>query len=355
MLNADDRRGRFPRGHDLVHGTFPIGQLLAVPVGIGENPARPHLIQHLLRGKPQQLPCAAIPDDEAQIGVDEVEAVVQAFEQIQVSENMAERAGFERFLRIGGARRALALHRIRSVRGQGRPLALDPARQRTHHVAVELRAGRGHQDLHDLVMGLGAAIHLVGAERIVCVSDGQNAGALVHVAADPPIGVGDAVVVAVRLPDNVQHFLVDPARLQHVDADVVVQRHQCLFVRVECAGLEEDVVRHADLADVVQQRSHFEQLQLPAFPPKVLRQTHGHHRDSPGMPHGGDVPEVQRRQKTAQHPLGDHTVERVRLRTVLHARFGPARQRHQTLQDSRGIHGMTAPDQLVRQKQIVGD
>ena len=59
--------------------------------------AGPGLAQHLFRRVTQEVFAAVTPHDAFQVCVDQVESVVEAFQKIEVRENMAEQSGVTTF------------------------------------------------------------------------------------------------------------------------------------------------------------------------------------------------------------------------------------------------------------------
>ncbi len=185
-------------------------------------------------------------------------------------------------------------------------------------------------------MRLRLTICLVRRERIVRVGDGQNAAALTEVGAGPSRLTDVAVIVVCRLHDELHNFLVHAGCLQHVDADIVMQVHQLGFVRAQPAGLEENIIGHADLADVVQERGHFQHRDLRRLPAQVLGDPRRQERYAARVPHRGDVAIVQSAHQAPQHALGNDAAQRI-AGNGRALGIGPLMQIHQAEQDARGI------------------
>ncbi len=138
-------------------------------------------------------------------------------------------------------------------------------------------------------------------EGFISVADGENPRPLVHVAADHPVAVVGPVVMQMRLQHDVQNFLVHLAGLQHVNRDIVMQRHQLGFVRAEFPRLEQDMVGHADLPNVVQERRDFQHLELVFVPSQILGHTHAKQCHPSAVQDRIMIPVMECREQAPEH------------------------------------------------------
>ena len=81
-----------------------------------------------------------------------------------------------------------------------------------------------------------------------------------------------------------------------------VQSHQFGFVRAEFARLEQHVVRHADLSDIVQQRGDFQRFQLLIAPPQIFAHPRAKQRHAAAVQDRVFIPVMQGREQTSQAP-----------------------------------------------------
>ena len=100
----------------------------------------------------------------------------------------------------------------------------------------------------------GRAIHAVGDQRVVHVADGEDAGLDAHLVGVQPARVAAAVEPLVVVGDQAPDGLREPAELlQQAAAVARVALDGGELVVGQRAGLLQDVERHGELADVVQQ------------------------------------------------------------------------------------------------------
>ncbi len=304
-----------------------------------EHPPGPGAVGHRARRMPQQPLGSAVPNHIPAVRIDHVKTVVQVFQEIQVRKNLAKRVRFVHLVRcedaipcgmaFGSLRSNLERHAFR----------IDPPRQREHDIAVELRPSRGHQNLEGLFVRLSFPVNLRRGQGLVGVRDRENPRPLVHLAAETPAVVVDPVEIKMRLHHDVQDLLVHPAGLEHVDADVLMERHQFRFVGAEFARLEQDMIRHPDLSHIVQKRRHFQHLQFPFAPAEIFADARAQQSHAPAVHGDAFVAVMQGREQTSQDRPRNRPVEGIGV-AILFMFFRPPGQRHQSQQNSRRVRGM---------------
>ena len=111
-------------------------------------------------------------------------------------------------------------------------------------------------------MRLGAAIRPVRSDRVVRIRDGEQARAKHDRLALQTRGVPAPVEPLLVLQDDLARFSQELDSLEQRPPEARVLAHLDPFLLIERPGLEQHGVAHADLADVVQQRAHFDRAQL---------------------------------------------------------------------------------------------
>ena len=173
--------------------------------------------------------------------------------------------------------------------------------------ALDLRTGLGRR--HGLLVGTGTGDHIEGVGH-----------------RDDPPRQGDVLArQAVGIPGTVESFMVLHDR-QHLVTEPVLQRSHQFGTRCrvglddlelvvgEPARLVEDLPRHLDLSDIVQERSPTQSFQGPAVEPHLLTYHLGIGADPLGVTAGEPVVGVQGRDEDQQalgglrRSLTDHTV-----------------------------------------------
>src|SRR3990172_949351 len=154
--------------------------------------------------------------------------------------------------------------------GQGvQPLPTNDCYESVHDPAIKLLAGAAVQLLERLLQGDDALVGAVGGHRVEGVADEDDARAERDLVAGEAVGVAAAVVVLVVVGDyrrggrQVGEAAGDPGAHLRVPLD-----HRPL-VLAEAAGLLQDVVRHGELADVVEERGPLDKLLLPYAQPHL--------------------------------------------------------------------------------------
>ena len=133
--------------------------------------------------------------------------------------------------------------------------------------------------------------------------------------------------------DDLEHRAIGPAGLQQVEPDVAVQSHEPGLVGVAPSRLEEDVVRDADLAQIVQQRGDFKPLEFRLLPAELPGGAGGEQCRAAAVPERGDVAEVHRGEQAPQQFSRKDVPQRIGGRGGLRA----ARERDQSEEHLRGI------------------
>ena len=93
-------------------------------------------------------------------------------------------------------------------------------------------------------------------DRVDGVRDGEDAGADRDLVAGEPVGIAAAVPALVMRPDDLDACVLEEVdAADHLRAEHGVRLHQPPLGLAQRARLQQDLVRHADLADVVQKEA----------------------------------------------------------------------------------------------------
>ena len=132
---------------------------------------------------------------------------------------------------------------------------LHQAHEHVRDVGVELRAGVAADLLERDVGGQRGAVRARRGHRVEGVAAADDARLDRDLLALQPVGVARAVPALVRGAHDAADLVEEPAdALQHPLALDRVRLHHLALVGAQRAGLVDDLLRHRDLADVVQQR-----------------------------------------------------------------------------------------------------
>ena len=169
-------------------------------------------------------------------------------------------------------------------------------------VGVELRTRTAADLLDRLVPADGFAVRPRVGHRIERVDDGEDSRAQRDALGGEPVWVPVAVPPFVVGADDARTLLVEEGNVNEEPlSELCMLLHPPALTRGQGAGLEQDLVGHADLADVVQQE--------PPFQARVVEQRG---RDFEGKPrrvarHPPGVaarPEVSRLERRGEHGHG---------------------------------------------------
>ena len=165
-------------------------------------------------------------------------------------------------------------------------------------VAGEVAAlGEGVLGRHRLLVRAHAGHDVPGVGRR------QHAGTVGDLLAGQPVGVSGAVVALVVAP-HPAHLLGAQHLADDLGAQRGVGRDGLVLVRREGAGLEEDPVGHADLADVVHERRLAERRGAGDRPAQRRGELHGEIRDALGVQARGGVLRVHHPREQADTQQG---------------------------------------------------
>jgi hypothetical protein len=162
---------------------------------------------------------------------------------------------------------------LRNDRAQLVPLLARDAPERRHHLRVELPPRELFQlgDRH--FVRASRAIDAVARDRVEGVGDGEDARVEVDLFGAQAARVTRPVPLLVVLPDDARRPFQKFDALQNLLAVHGVTAHVHPFLRAELRGLVQDGVRHADLADVVQERAELQRAQILARQIQLAPQT----------------------------------------------------------------------------------
>jgi hypothetical protein len=135
---------------------------------------------------------------------------------------------------------------------RGHRLSLDQPDEPRRQIGIKLAARAAPDLLQRVVAGHGPAVHPVLGHRVIGVHDGQQPGQQRNLVPGEAPRIAEAVPLLVVGQDVVRHVGQLRRRGGDAVADFGVLFHLFPFLVIEPAGLVEDAVVHAHLADVVQ-------------------------------------------------------------------------------------------------------
>src|SRR5690606_25485711 len=155
--------------------------------------------------------------------------------------------------------------RLRRRRFEGLRMALAPGDEAVHHLGVKMLATLLPQVRHHLLQGPGPLVGPLARKGVAHVhhrEDPRREGDLL--ALEPP-GIAAAVPALVVAVGNIRRLAQVGNGGQHLETVQGVALHDLPLLRRQLAGLQEDGVGDADLADVVEQGAapHMDQLVIP--------------------------------------------------------------------------------------------
>lgn len=138
-------------------------------------------------------------------------------------------------------------------------LPCENALERIDRTRVEDGARASAQQAHRLLVGPGCAVDTPRHQRVVHIARAQDSGVEVELAATQPLRVPAPVESLVVVVDETQNTLGETSELaQEPLAPLGVLLHQLKLPLRERPRTLEDLVRDAELADVVQEASEGE-------------------------------------------------------------------------------------------------
>src|SRR3954451_3440775 len=169
--------------------------------------------------------------------------------------------------------RSWALRRLELGRlvARGQPVALDDRDRRRRHGGVELEASLRPQLADRVIAVAGGAVGTVGGHGAERVSHAHDARGDRDLLARQPVGIPAAVPALVAGPHDVPDVLQRSAHtVQHPLARDRVAAHDVPLLVAQRTGLVDDLLGHADLADVVQQRAELDEQPLVLAKPELV-------------------------------------------------------------------------------------
>ena len=148
---------------------------------------------------------------------------------------------------------------------------------------VELRAGALAEAAHRFRMAEPLAVRAVGRHRVVGVADEDDAGLERDALVAEPVRIATAVPPLVAVADDRADFLETVDRRDDPLSELRMRLHDRALLGGEPPGLREDLARDADLADVVQQRTELEPLQLALAEAELATDAQGEVGDPAGV------------------------------------------------------------------------
>ena len=179
------------------------------------------------------------------------------------------------------------------------PQAAQGLEERRDHVRVELRAGEPAQLRQALAVAERAPVRALARHRVVAVHHAEQARDLGDVRAGEAVRVAAAVEVLVVMP-HAGHELVAEERPRDLGADAGVLTDELPLLRGQRSGLEQHAVRHADLADVVEEGDVLQLDQALVAPAQLAPQQRGVPGDAAGVAERVVVLGAERRAQGAQ-------------------------------------------------------
>ena len=190
---------------------------------------------------------------EARLLADRVEHLVEAVRRRHRAGDRDQRAQLRLERAVGAHARQLG-RRLRAAVVAGDVAAVEHAQQRGDRRRAELRAGVALELDPRLRLGQRAAVRPVGGHRVPGVADQADAARERDVLPREAVGIAAAVPALVLRPHGGREVGERADRVDDPRADRRVLAHHVPLGGGQAAGLAQDRVGHADLADVVQQR-----------------------------------------------------------------------------------------------------
>ena len=199
---------------------------------------------------------------------------------------------------IGAHARQRGSRRDRLRRGlAGRPLAVEHANQRGDGRRAELRAGMA-LDLDARLLGRQrTAVGAIGRHRVPGVADEADPARERDRLAGEAVGIAAAVPALVLGAHGGGEVRERADRADDLGADRRVLAHDVPLGTAQPAGLLQDRVGHADLADVVQQRHLADRGRVLGVHPELARDLERQLEHRLGMRSGVVLARVERRQQ----------------------------------------------------------
>src|ERR671923_108248 len=154
---------------------------------------------------------------------------------------------------------------------------------------AELRAGVGPDLRHRLDEPAGAAVRAIGGQRVERVRDEDDSRGERNRLAGEAVGVAAAVHSLVARPRDLEDDRREPDAAEDVLRDDGVAPHHLPFLVGQRAGLVEDRLGDADLADVVEQRADLDRVEIRADVAETARELHRDRGNPLGVLAGGAV------------------------------------------------------------------
>jgi hypothetical protein len=134
---------------------------------------------------------------------------------------------------------------------------------------------------------LGTPSHTINArgdECVVDVADGEDAGVEIKLVSAKPLGITLAVQALVMIVHKAEHTFREPAKLAKEPAPVLrMALNKRVFLFVQGPWLLQNLVRHGELADVVQEAAGRERSKPSGWETEFLADLHGSKRHAAGV------------------------------------------------------------------------
>src|SRR3990172_1651865 len=143
------------------------------------------------------------------------------------------------------------------------PLPADDGDEGVHDAAVKLLPGAAVQLLERLLKRDDALVGAVGGHRVEGVADEDDTGAEWYIIACETVGVAAAIVVLVVVGDYRRRGRQVGKATRYPGTDLRVRLDHRPLLFAEAAGLLQHVVRHGELAHIVEEGGLLNKLLLP--------------------------------------------------------------------------------------------
>src|SRR6185369_3587518 len=167
------------------------------------------------------------------------------------------------------------------------------AQEHINHAGVEMGAGDGTEVVTGLLDLPRLTVGAVGAEGVPDVDGSEDAGGKGNLLSLQAAGVACPVPLLVMAVRDVEGGTQEADRREHLMRDHRMALHDLLFFRGERRWFEEDMVGYRQLADIVQQRSPPDMIELLVGDVHLPADSHRHLRHPAAMPFGLVVAEVE--------------------------------------------------------------
>ena len=268
-----------PAANGRVYGAIGLADRTPLLVRQPQQLGMPRLPANADPGDAGQPLHSPVPQPDAARGVDKHHRVVHVLQQSVLKQRVDDPLGYRRGDRV---QLPVGIDQIRLERPQptmghlpvnGRLVTPAKLGESLDQVGIELRAGTLEQLGHRPLLRLGRPVDVVRGHGVEGLDNGDHSCAQGNLPAVEQwsrngfrvfafVILSTAVVPSRNVLDDLEHLGRGATALQNLQAHPPRAAHQGRLVRVERRRLQQDAVRRADHADVVQQGGDFDRVAL---------------------------------------------------------------------------------------------